>query len=139
MKGAQLSAAVRLCGPPQHAAWFVESTFRFLGSGKPHVIAAAFTFGREDVIPDMFRAFVADLRKNVGGRLDLCVYYLERHIDLDEHTHSPMSMQMIQELCGSDVGRWKEATQAAIDAIDARVGLWDGIVRQVELSNQAVA
>ena len=129
-------AGLRDCGAPQPATRFVESSWRFLASGKSHVIAAAFTFGREDVIPDMFRAFVDDLSKHFPGRLDLFRYYLERHIDLDEHSHGPMSVQMIQELCGVDENRWSEATQAVIDAITARLALWDGIVYQIALGRQ---
>jgi len=42
---------------------FLATTFDILNSGEAHKIAAAFTFGREDLIPDMFTAIVNDLSK----------------------------------------------------------------------------
>jgi hypothetical protein len=138
-QGVPLRTALWNSGAPLHAARFVESTWRFLTSKKTHVIAAAFAFGREDLIPDMFRAFVADLSRTFPGQLELLQFYLERHIDLDEHSHTPMSLQMMQDLCGDDERRWHEATQAASDAIRDRIALWDSITLQIELSHQAVA
>ena len=39
-----------------------------------------------------------------------------------------MALQMVTELCGSDPEHWREAEQAAIAAIEARLALWDGIL-----------
>jgi DUF3050 family protein len=43
---------------PEAARRFVTTTMSFVHSGKPWVIGAAFTYGREDVIPDMFRGLI---------------------------------------------------------------------------------
>mgnify|MGYP003353415089 CR=1 FL=1 len=49
--------------------------------------AAAFTFGREDLIPDMFPELVGRLSRQHPGRLDTFRYYLERHIEVDGGHH----------------------------------------------------
>lgn len=106
---------------------FVNTTFEIIHRGKLHEIAAAFTFGREDLIPDMFRSIVSDLDKNFPGKLDTFRYYLDRHIELDEEVHTPLALQMIEELCGEDEQKWLEAKQVARECLKARIKLWDGI------------
>jgi pyrroloquinoline quinone (PQQ) biosynthesis protein C len=97
-----------------------------------HEIGAAFTFGREDLIPDMFRAIVNDLDKNFPNKLDAFRYYLDRHIELDEETHTPMAMEMMEELCGEDDQKWQEVKLIAIDSLRARIALWDGIEQSIK-------
>ena len=122
VRGALVSARV-----PAPAARFVGTTWEFIDAGSVHAVAAAFTLGREDVIPDMFRALVADLRLRFPGQLDRFHTYLERHIHLDEEHHTPMALRMLQGLCGDDERRWTECARAASKAIEARIALWDGI------------
>lgn len=112
---------------PASVQEFVLDTFRIIESGKPHAVAAAFTFGREDVIPDMFRHLVHDLRQRFPGQLDTFTYYLDRHIQLDEEVHTPLAQQMVRELCGTDARRWQESREVAARCMQARVALWDGI------------
>jgi pyrroloquinoline quinone (PQQ) biosynthesis protein C len=90
-------------------------------------VAAAFTFGREDVIPDMFRSLIADLGRRFPGQLDTFTYYLNRHIELDEDHHAPLAHQMVRDLCGTDASRWQQATEVARQGMAARIALWDGI------------
>ena len=106
---------------------FLATTFDILNSGEAHKIAAAFTFGREDLIPDMFTAIVNDLSKE--NKLDKFVYYLERHIELDGGEHGPLALELISNLCGEDKQKWKEVEETAIACLVARKELWDLVLK----------
>jgi len=108
---------------------FLSNTFDVLNSGEAHKIAAAFTFGREDLIPDMFTAIVNDLNKE--HKLDKFVYYLERHIELDGGEHGPLALELISNLCGEDEQKWKEVEETAIACLVARKELWDLVLKEL--------
>ncbi|MCB2379647.1 DUF3050 domain-containing protein [Hymenobacter sp. BT635] len=112
---------------PYAVQQFVLSTFNVINTGKSHAVAAAFTFGREDVIPDMFRHLVTDLNQHFPGQLETFIYYLNRHIQLDEEVHTPLAEQMVRELCGTTAEKWEECREVAMRCMQARVALWDGI------------
>ena len=128
--GHALPGALSIAGPPAEAVEFVQTTFSFLQLEKPHVTVAAFTFGREDLIPDMFRQMVKDLRRNLET-VSLFEYYLDRHVEVDADSHGPMALQMVEELCGRDEGKWEEAGLGAVTALQARLALWDGILNRI--------
>nr|VFK15465.1 MAG: Protein of unknown function (DUF3050) [Candidatus Kentron sp. LPFa]VFK64143.1 MAG: Protein of unknown function (DUF3050) [Candidatus Kentron sp. UNK]VFK69428.1 MAG: Protein of unknown function (DUF3050) [Candidatus Kentron sp. UNK] len=113
---------------PTPASQFMQKTFSFIDTGKPHVVAAAFALGREHIIPSMFRALLAKM--NISEeQAPVFHYYLERHIHLDEDHHGPLSMLMLDELCGGDETRIAEAEEAAKSAIRARIVFWDGVLK----------
>ncbi len=120
-----------LSGVPMAAREFVESTFQVIREGSLAGQAAAFTFGREDVIPDMFRSLVRDLNREMGGDLAQFVWYLERHIEVDGDEHGPLSLRMVADVCGNDAALWDEAGRAAEAAMKARLRLWDGILAEI--------
>lgn len=111
---------------PESVRAFVSATFGFIATGKPHVIASAFTFGREEPIPDMFRALLASMAAH-DSRVATLTLYLDRHIHLDEQDHGPMAAAMLAELCGSDEAKWAEAAEAAAQALEVRLALWSGV------------
>lgn len=118
---------------------FLDFTFRVIEEGKSHEIAAAFTFGREDLIPSMFTAILKNFQANFPDTdLSKLIYYFERHIELDADDHGPMAMKMITELCGTDAQRWSDVEEVSKMALDKRIGLWDAIeeslIRKVEMA-----
>ena len=107
---------------------FLDFTFRVIEQGKPHEIAAAFTFGREDLIPGMFTEILRNFQENFPeADLSKLIYYFERHIELDADEHGPMAMQMVVELCEGDAQKWKEVEDISRQALEKRIGLWDAI------------
>ncbi|ESU21714.1 hypothetical protein FCR2A7T_01700 [Flavobacterium cauense R2A-7] len=111
---------------------FLNFTFEVIEHGKAHEIAAAFTFGREDLIPDMFSEILKNFQINFPETdLSQLIYYFERHIELDADDHGPMAMQMITELCGQDTQKWREVEAVSIQALEKRIGLWDAIEEHI--------
>lgn len=112
---------------------FVAFTMDCVKNKPLHIIAAVFTFGREDLIPDMFIEIVKSLPTNATIDTSKLLYYLERHIEVDGGEHGPMSLQMIQELCGDDTTKWNEAIDFAKKAMEQRIQLWDGVLEKIQL------
>ena len=119
--------AIEKCLIPTEISDFLNFTFDTIDSNKPHIIASVFTFGREDLIPDMFINIVKTLNENNQTKIGDLLYYLERHIEVDGDEHGPMALKMISELCGDDATKWEEATLMSKRALEMRIKLWDFI------------
>ncbi|MDT3404853.1 hypothetical protein QE417_003925 [Mucilaginibacter terrae] len=131
--GKNIDEALIIADIPQAARSFVQHTFEVIDTNEPHIQAAVFTFGREDLIPDMFISMVKEISSQFPGKVDLLLYYLERHIEVDGDHHSQLAYQMTAELCGEDETKWTEATQAVKSALQARIALWDGILESIKV------
>jgi hypothetical protein len=129
-EGTSVPEAVRSARVPEPAAEFVDTTWRFIQQAPVHCQAAAFAFGREDLIPDMFEQ-VVKVNADQGGQLDTFVDYLARHIEVDGEEHTPMAMQMLADLCGDDITKWQECATTVNQALAARQRLWDGILAAI--------
>jgi hypothetical protein len=121
--------AIDAVSVPAPAAEFVRLTWGLIESAPVHAQAAAFAFGREDLIPDMFQQVVG-VNESVGS-LDTFVDYLARHIEVDGEEHTPMAMQMLADLCGDDSAKWADCAETINLALAARARLWDGILAAI--------
>jgi len=130
-QGRPVVTALREAGVPAPAAEFSGLTWKFIETAPLHCQAAAFAFGREDLIPDMFDKVVA-VNNAIGDKLSIFVDYLERHIQVDSEEHTPMAMQMLSDLCGDDDRKWRECEETVNTALAARSRLWDGILAAIE-------
>jgi hypothetical protein len=109
---------------------FVRSTLRLATEGQPHQVAAAFFYGREDVIPDMFTRLVKSLPQQ-GVAVSRLTHYLNRHIELDANDHGPLARRLVDNLCQNDPVLIKGSQQTAIVALRSRMHLWDGVLQAV--------
>jgi hypothetical protein len=130
--GKHVDEALIIAEIPLAARNFMQHTFDVIGTNKNHVQAAVFTFGREDLIPGMFVSMVKEINKQLPGKVDILLYYLERHIEVDGDHHSQLAYQMTAELCGDEDQKWEEATVAVKEALQARIALWDGILSAIK-------
>ncbi|MBC7540820.1 MAG: DUF3050 domain-containing protein [Bacteriovorax sp.] len=110
---------------------FVQYHLSLASSGGIHEVAAAFFFGREKLIPDMFTSIISDLEKNIDKKdQDLfpnLKYYLVRHIELDGSEHGPRAEECLAILCGNDRKKLEEARLAGVKSLKLRTALWDEV------------
>lgn len=128
--GRPVTDALAEAGAPAASARFAATTWRIIESTPVHCQAAAFAFGREDLIPDMFLQVVSVNERS--NRLHTFVDYLERHIEVDGEQHTPMAMQMLADLCGDDDAKWQECADTVNTALAARARLWDDILAAIK-------
>ena len=117
---------------PKAAKEFVLDTFKYVNMNVPHLNATIFTLGREEIIPDMFRELVQDLENNSSGKFKSFIYYLDRHIGLDEDEHTPLALKMIKEICGDDEKKWRESIDCGKNIMQSRIKFWNQILFEIK-------
>ncbi|MDG1278217.1 MAG: DUF3050 domain-containing protein [Algoriphagus sp.] len=131
-----LEQSLKISHVPLEASDFVDFTFKVINSQKSYLQSAVFTFGREDLIPDMFHSIVNDIYKKFPEKVSVFKYYLERHIEVDGDHHSHLALEMTANLCGDNDEFWEEAERVSIEALKMRIKLWDGVYREIENKNK---
>lgn len=116
---------------------FVQNTFQVIQTNQAHLQSAVFTFGREDLIPDMFYAIVNDIQNDFAADISYFKYYLERHIEVDGDHHSHLALEMTANLC-DDEEKWLAAELAVISSLKSRIALWDGVFEEIIRNKSAV-
>jgi hypothetical protein len=126
--GTSVERAMVQTGVRPHVQAFVKHTMSVAQSGSTEEVVAAFFYGREDIIPEMF----SRLQKTLPGArqdndpLRHFIYYIERHIELDGDSHGPMGRELLEGLVSDSPERDERALRAACNSIKARIELWNG-------------
>ena len=128
-----LQTAFNEANAPKSVQDFVNFTFSVIHSNKPQLMAAVFTFGREDLIPGMFISMIEDIYKRIPDSISTFKYYLERHIEVDGDHHSHLALEMTSNLCGNDDAMWTEANEYTKLSLQHRINLWNGAYEEILL------
>jgi len=108
---------------------FVTTTLDLCRASLPERVAA-FTLGREEIIPSMFTAALRGLPEQ--RQLQGFIWYLERHITLDGDRHGPLAGTLFERICLSGRQTRTLALQAALLALELRVALWDAVIADLD-------
>lgn len=123
---------------PSEVKEFVNFTFKTIDTDKDYLQAAVFTFGREDLIPDMFYSIVKEINCQLPAQTKIFKYYLERHIEVDGGHHSELALKMVSNLCGTHEDYWEQAQELVIESLKMRIKLWDGVYNQLLKQKEVV-
>src|SRR5262249_36653760 len=134
--GVPVAVALGQIGAPRHVQAFVAYTLAPATSGSTEEVLAAFFYGREDIIPEMFRRLLNTLydAKHDNDRLRHFIYYIDRHIKLDGDSHGPKGRELLEDLLANSPHAHERALQAACSSIKARIGLWNGTLSKLRNS-----
>jgi Protein of unknown function (DUF3050) len=124
-------------GASQAVQQFVSHTLRVVNEGTTIEVLAAFLFGREDLIPEMFSRLLPRWNDSKDARH--FAYYVNRHIELDGDDHGPSGLRALAQMAEGDASAWRLASCAAQSAILARIELWDGVYARVTATSDSAA
>lgn len=130
-QGIPWAEALERAHPPACVKPFVQQTLGCAVEGQVHEVAAAFFYGREDVLPQLFANLQTSLEGS-DGTLQLLQQYFSRHIELDGDHHGPMARRLLEVVCAGDAKREREAQATALASLVARRQLWDAVVELLQ-------
>lgn len=124
--GSPVAEALVRARAPAAVRRFVESTISTCLSGTIVEVLGSFLYGRENVIPNMFKALLA--RWGVDPRtVPTFDYYLRRHIELDGDSHGPAAEAIMDQVVNGSEQRRIELLASALQAVRERALLWDAL------------
>jgi len=135
--GVPVEVALARIGAPLHVQAFVAHTTALANSGSTEEVLAAFFYGREDIIPEMFRRLLNTLygAKHDYDRLRHFIYYIDRRIELHGDSHGPKGRELLNDLIANSPHGSERALQAACSSIKARISLWNGTLSKLRNSH----
>lgn len=124
-------SSLTFTGLPREVLSFVSYNLDLATNGGAHEVCAAFFFGRENIIPDLFRPALSVVRNSIGD-CDSFKFYLDRHIELDGDEHGPLAHNCLMEIVGDDQQKLREAYLVGLKSLELRRQLWDGALRSID-------
>lgn len=109
---------------------FVGATLRTAQAGPVCEVLGSFVYGRENVIPNMFRRLLSQWQIEPAQAAGL-VYYLQRHIEVDGDNHGPAAERLVKGHIGEDADRHARVVAGALHAIGERLALWDALEQRL--------
>lgn len=111
---------------PAPSRRFMASTQLLIRSGQTHLLAAAFCYGREQLVPALFR----QLRQQLTAadlQAPTLAWYLDRHINLDGDQHGALAERMVLDLCRDNPTAHREVMALRPRVEQERALFWRGI------------
>jgi hypothetical protein len=112
---------------------FVGATLRTAQAGPVCQVLGSFVYGRENVIPNMFRRLLSQWQIEPAQAAGL-LYYLQRHIEVDGDNHGPAAERLVQGHIGEDGDRHARVVAGALNAIGERLALWDALEQRLTMA-----
>lgn len=127
-----IDSALLFCSMPKGVPEFLRFTFSLVESKELHKVAASLAFGRQYLIIDKL---LATLDKASGEEAETSFakyrYLLTRHKGLYDRNYTPLSFQILVELCGDDDAKWRDVEEIAAQSLQARLNLYDATYDQM--------
>jgi hypothetical protein len=109
---------------------FVDFNLNLAVTGEVEELAGAFLFGREKLVPDMFKSIVRVLEKQ-NLPCPSFMHYLKRHIEVDGDEHGPMAEKCLEAICDRNKLMYAKANKIAVHSLELRVKLWDACLEAI--------
>jgi hypothetical protein len=111
-------------------AKFVNATISTAREAQLPQVLGSFFYGRENVIPAMFKRLLS-VWSIEPRTVPTLTYYLQRHIEVDAGEHGPAAERIINRVIRGDALKRQLMLDAALDAVRHRLLLWDGLARRL--------
>lgn len=109
---------------------FVDFNLNLSINGEVEELAGAFLFGREKLVPDMFRGILKVLN-NDQEKYPAFIHYLKRHIEVDGDEHGPMAEKCLEAICDRNKLMFAKANKIAVRSLELRIKLWDACLEAI--------
>ena len=118
---------------PEPSRRFLLTTQELIDRQEIHALAAAFAYGRERLVPDLF-SHLLDRLRFLALPCPMLIWYLQRHIDLDGESHGPLAESMVLALAGADHSAQSRVDEVRAQVISDRERFWDAIHHRLMMS-----